>query len=82
MTLLVNGSFEGITQPGGWTRDTYIGIEFGEICVPTEWVAWWEEGRYRRPEMRVIPRQPPFLDPARIYDGDWAFQAFTMWHCP
>jgi len=76
--LLQNPSFEGITQPGEWTRDTHIEVEFGEICVPAGWVAWWEEGRYRRPEMRVIPRQSPFLDPARIYDGDWAFQAFTM----
>jgi len=41
--LLQNPSFEGITQPGEWTRNTHIGVEFGEMCVPAGWVAWWEE---------------------------------------
>jgi hypothetical protein len=79
MNLLKNGSFEGITRPGGWTRDTHTGQEWGEVYVPEGWTAWWEEGEYRRPEMKVIQRVPPFLDPPRIYDGDWAVQAFTMY---
>jgi len=72
--MIINGGFES----GKWTRDTHTGVEYGEIFVPEHWVAWWEEGRYRRPEMKVIPRQPPFLDPARIHEGLWAFQSFTM----
>ncbi len=78
MTTLQNPSFEGITRPGGWTRDTHAGVEYGEIFVPEGWVAWWQEGVFRRPEMKVIQNVPPFNDPPRIYDGDWAFQSFTM----
>jgi hypothetical protein len=80
MTFLVNSSFEGTKdQPGGWTRDTHNGVEYGEIFVPIGWTAFWREGDYRRPEMKVIPKQAPFLDPARIHKGNWSFQAFTFY---
>ena len=79
MALLVNGSFEGVDRPGGWTRDTHNGQEFGEIFTPESWVSFWREGDYRRPEMKVIPKQAPFLDPARIHEGSWSVQAFTFY---
>lgn len=75
--MLKNISFEGIGSPGEWTRNTHTGVEYGEIYVPAGWVAWWEEGDYGRPEMKVIRKQPPFLDPPRIHGGDWAVQIFT-----
>ena len=77
-TFLRNPSFEGITEPGKWTRDTHIGTEFGEIFVPEDWTAWWQEGAFRRPEMKVIQNVPPFDNPPRIHEGDWALQSFTM----
>lgn len=77
--MIKNPSFEGITRPGGWTRCTHTGQEYGEIYVPEGWIAWWEEGQHRRPEVKVIPKQAPFLDPLRIYDGDWGVQAFTFY---
>jgi len=70
-----NPSFEGNNSDGAWTRDTHIGVEFGEIFVPKEWVAWWEEDGYRRPEMRVIHKS---TDPVRVNTGDWAFLSFTF----
>lgn len=73
--MLKNPDFDS----GEWTRETHTGQEFGEIYVPEGWVAWWEEGEYRRPEMKVIPKKAPFLDPPRIDSGDWAFQSFTFY---
>lgn len=77
--MLRNPGFEGITRAGSWTRDTHVGVQYGEVYVPEGWTAWWEEGNYRRPEMKVIPKAEPFLDPARVCDGEWAFQSFTMY---
>ena len=77
--LLKNPSFEGLTRPGGWVRTTHTGQAYGEIFTPEGWVTWWEEGEYRRPEAKVIPKQAPFLDPARIYNGNWGVQAFTFY---
>jgi len=77
--VIKNPSFEGINFPGEWTRKTHTGREYGEIYVPAGWVAWWEENVYRCPEMKVIPKQAPFLDPPRIADGEWAFQSFTYY---
>ena len=31
MSGLQNGGFEGISGPGGWTRQTHDGVEYGEI---------------------------------------------------
>ena len=86
MTILVNGSFEG-----GWTRKTLTGQEFGEIFVPEGWTAFWREGGlpipwdplnligYARPEMAVINKEAPYLDPPRIYDGTRAVKWFTFY---
>jgi hypothetical protein len=72
--LLDNPSFEG-----DWTRETHTGVEFGEIYTPRHWTWWWKEGEgFRRPECKVINREPPFLDPPRISDGNRAVLAFTM----
>lgn len=75
---------------GTWTRSTHTGQEFGEIFVPTGWVAFWKEGGpvpydpknlvgYGRPEMKVIRKEPPFLDPPRIHEGQWACMWFTFY---
>lgn len=81
---LINGDFEG-----GWTRKTYTGQEWGEVFVPEGWIAWWKEGGtvphdpankdgYGRPEMHVINREAPFLDPPRIRSGNRAVKLFTF----
>ncbi len=83
--LLHNADFED----GTW-RETFNGTEYGEIDVPREWVAFWKEGLpvphdpenhdgYRRPETKVIQRQPPYLDPLRIHTGDQAWLCFTFY---
>lgn len=82
--LLKNPDFEG-----GWTRTTHTGQEFGEIFVPENWVAFWKEGGavphdpdntdgYGRPEMHVINKEAPYLDPPRIYSGKRAAKLFTF----
>lgn len=82
--LLKNPGFEG-----DWWRKTYTGQEFGEIFVPVDWVAFWKEGGtvphdpenhngYGRPEMQVINREPPFLDPLRVHGGKRALKFFTF----
>ncbi|HOT92860.1 MAG TPA: hypothetical protein PLJ78_16150 [Anaerolineae bacterium] len=85
--LLVNPGFEGIGVPvdnsvfvpGNWTRDTFTGVEYGEIFTPEGWVTWWEEGEYGRPECKVIPNEPPFTSPPRIYQGYHAGMCFTFY---
>jgi len=83
--LLKNPGFEG-----NWWRKTHTGQEFGEIYVPEHWVAFWKEGGpvphdpgnpigYGRPEMHVINREPPFLDPLRIQDGNRALKFFSFY---
>ena len=82
--MLLNPNFEG-----GWTRKTHTGVEFGEIFVPENWVAYWKEGKpvphdptnqngYGRPEVHVINAEPPFLDPLRIYNGNRSMKLFTF----
>ena len=74
----------------GWTRETHTGQEFGEVFVPEGWTAYWREGGtvphdpanangYGRPEMHVINREAPFLDPPRIRSGERALQFFTFY---
>lgn len=83
--LLENAGFEG-----GWTRDTHTGQEFGEIFTPEGWVSYWKEGMpvphddendrgYARPEMHVINKEPPFLSPLRINEGQRSLKMFTFW---
>jgi hypothetical protein len=74
-SLLVNGDFEG----GEHAQ------EVDSVQVPDGWTAFWRpvgspvtydplntEG-YQRPEMSIIPKQPPYTDPARIAQGNQAF---------
>lgn len=83
--LLKNPGFEG-----NWWRRTHTGQEFGEIYVPEHWVAFWKEGGpvphdpgnpigYGRPEMHVINREPPFLDPLRIQRGNRGLKFFSFY---
>lgn len=83
--LLKNPGFEG-----GWWRKTHTGQEFGEIFVPENWVAFWKEGKpvphdpsnpngYGRPEMHIINREPPFLDPLRVRSGTKGLKFFTFY---
>ncbi len=83
--LLNNPGFEG-----NWWRRTHTGQEFGEIFVPEHWVAYWKEGGpvphdptnpigYGRPEMHVINREPPFLDPLRIQEGNRGLKFFSFY---
>ena len=85
MNTLLNPGFEG----GTW-RKTHTGQEYGEISVPQDWVAFWKEGLpvphdpgntvgYARPEMKVIDKAPPFLDPPRIHSGNRAVLMFTFY---
>jgi uncharacterized repeat protein (TIGR01451 family) len=86
--VLLNPGFEGIgvptnndaPNPDNWTRDTFDGVEYGEIFTPEGWVTWWEEGDHRRPEAKVIPREIPYtFDPIRIYRGYYAAMYFTLY---
>lgn len=83
--LLKNPGFEG-----SWWRKTHTGQEFGEIFVPENWVAFWKEGLpvphdpsnpngYGRPEMLIINREPPFLDPLRVRSGERGLKFFTFY---
>jgi LysM repeat protein len=85
--LLVNPGFEGIGRPmdnsspnyNNWTRDTFTGVQYGEIYTPEGWVTWWQEGDYGRPECHVIPKEADFLTPVlRIYSGYYTVKCFTF----
>lgn len=48
--LLANPGFEGVgvpvdntaPNPYNWTRDTFTGVQYGEIYTPEGWVTWYE----------------------------------------
>jgi hypothetical protein len=77
--ILANGEFEGIARPGGWTRVTHSGVEYGEIFTPEGWVTFFQEdpaANIYRPEVKVIEAVAPFLDPPRVMHGNWGVQMF------
>jgi len=86
---LLNPGFEGMglpedndaPNPENYTHDTFNGEVYSEIFTPEGWVTWWEESDvYRRPEARVIPREPPYTDdPVRIYQGYYAAMYFSFY---
>ncbi|MBN1921095.1 MAG: DUF11 domain-containing protein [Anaerolineae bacterium] len=83
---LLNPGFEGITQPGWYTYDTYNGSEWDNIMTPEGWVTWWEEtmnevGLQRgRPEVMPILFEGYFVTPVpRVRSGHWALKFFTFW---
>jgi hypothetical protein len=72
--LLTNGGFEGGQHEQ----------EDSTIQVPDSWTAFWRrvgeqvtydsnnKDGYQRPEMMVIPRQPPYTNPPRVGEGNHA----------
>lgn len=78
---LLNPGFEGITEAGGITHDTFDGSEWDNIMTPEGWVTWWEEtGGRGRPEVMPIPFTGYFVTPVpRVRSGDWALKFFTFW---
>lgn len=64
----------------GTCRDTFNGTQWGEIDVPQNWVAWWSESDgFYRPEMKVINKVAPYLNPLRINTGNKALQFFGFY---
>ncbi|MBN2392245.1 MAG: hypothetical protein JXR84_16070 [Anaerolineae bacterium] len=64
----------------------------GEVDKPREWTVFylhdkgfrppWDVDNYDgwcEPEVKIIPKQFPFLDPPRISEGSYAIKFFTMW---
>lgn len=80
--MLNNPGFEGISRPGGYTRDTHTGEVHGNWVTPEGWVGWWDEsGDRQRPETEVIHLEAPYVGPPRrIRDGEWAVKVFVSFH--
>lgn len=85
--LLANPGLEAIGRPvdnserlyDNWTRDTFTGVQYGEIYTPEGWVTWWQEGDYGRPECKVIAKEADFIHPVlRVYQGMHAGMCFTF----
>ena len=64
----------------------------GEVDKPREWTVFYVHDKGFRPpwdadnrdgwcepEVKIIPKQSPFLDPLRISEGSHAVKFFTMW---
>lgn len=64
----------------------------GEVDKPQEWTVFYVHDKGFRPpwdvdnkdgwcepEVKIIPKQFPFLDPLRISEGSHAIKFFTMW---
>jgi hypothetical protein len=54
---------------------------YDNIFTPQGWVTWWREGGdYGRPEVKVIPNEPPFTgELPRIRSGHYATLLFTFY---
>ncbi len=91
--LLKNGDFEGgwthrsIVFP---TQGAPYEAERGEIFTPEGWITFFKHGLpvehdpdnqvgWAQPEVQVINKEPPFLDPPRIRSGKRAVKLFTFW---
>lgn len=77
--MIKNPNFEGITSPGGWTRDVWGHAPIPEIYSPEEWIVFFYEDVAQsiyQPEIHVIERVEPFLDPPRQHAGNWSVKAF------
>ena len=85
-----NPGFEGLScdpgSPAGWcygnwTHDAHDGSVHGNIFTPQGWVTWWRKGGgYGQPEVKTIPRVPPFTgELERIRSGNYAVLLFTFW---
>jgi hypothetical protein len=62
----------------------------GEIFTPNSWTVYFKQGLpvpwnpgdsvgFAQPEVHTIERAVPFLDPPRIYSGNWAVKLFTFY---
>lgn len=70
-----NPDFENETS-----RETFNGQQFPELEGPDGWIMWWiENGDFKRPEMKVIHNQPPYIDPQRVYSENKALQFFGFY---
>ncbi len=79
---LQNGSFEGGYS---YWRDPATGIVHNPIFVPDNWVFFWDPSYNdpeveKPPEMRIIQRVAPYVNPPRIYSGTQALMWFTFFH--
>ena len=88
--LVRNPGFEGLSCApgsapgwcdGNWTHDAYDGVIRGNIFTPQGWVSWWRKGGdYGQPEIKTIPRVPPFTGKIeRIRSGNYAVLLFTFY---
>lgn len=88
--LLKNPGFEGLTCRSGsdagwcldnWTHDVFDGSYHDNIFTPQGWVTWWRKGGdYGQPEVKTIPRVPPFTgELERIRSGNYAVLLFTFY---
>jgi LysM repeat protein len=89
--LLSNPGFEGIScragSEPGWCLDNWSnnanfdGTFHDNIFTPQGWVTWWrKEGNYGQPEVKTIPRVPPFTgELPRIRSGNYAVLLFTYY---
>jgi len=88
--LVRNPGFEGLSCApgsapgwcdGNWTHDAFDGSIHGNIFTPQGWVTWWRKGGdYGQPEVKTIPRVPPFTGKIeRIRSGNYALLLFTYY---
>jgi len=88
--LVRNRGFEGLSCApgsapgwcdGNWTHNAFDGSIHGNIFTPQGWVSWWREGGgYGQPEIKTIPRVPPFTgEIERIRSGNYAVLLFTFY---
>jgi len=82
---LVNGGFESgsghypvavFTEAG----DFWFWLNPGEITTPDGWTTYHKwSNEYAQPEVKVIPKAPPYLDPPRVRSGQQALQLFSFY---
>ena len=93
--MLKNASFElgqegnvcQVHRPDGVYQ-----VARGEVDKPRDWAVFYLHDKQFRPpwdadngdgwcepEVKIIPKQFPFLDPLRISEGSYAIKFFTMW---
>ncbi len=93
--MLKNASFELGQEGHGCQvhrPDGVFQLARGEIDKPREWTVFYVHHKQFRPpwdadnrdgwcepEVKIIPKQAPFLDPLRISEGGYALKFFTMW---
>ncbi|MBN2391369.1 MAG: hypothetical protein JXR84_11625 [Anaerolineae bacterium] len=93
--MLKNASFEQGQDGNAcqvFGPDGAYQVARGEVDKPREWTVFYVHDKGFRPpwdadnhdgwcepEVKIIPKQSPFLDPLRISEGSYAIKFFTMW---